>query len=165
MTWCASNGLSCNADKTEVIHISSRYSNSEKIDKIRIGDTTIIPTPTVRDLGTTLDSHLDLGKHINNICKSASFAIKNIGRIRRYLSQSDCERIIHAFITSKLDYCNAILYGLPQIQLDKLQRVQNTAARILSKTKKSEPITPILRSLHWLPIQKRIYLQITTHNL
>jgi len=83
MTWCASNGLSCNADKTEVIHISSRYSNSEKIDKIRIGDTTIIPTSTVRDLGTTLDSRLDLGKHINNICKSATFAIKNIGRIRR----------------------------------------------------------------------------------
>ena len=92
-------------------------------------------TLTVRDLGTIVDHHLDLGKHVNNICKSASFAIKNIGRIRKYLSQSDCERIIHAFITSKLDYYNAILYGLPQAQLDKLQRIQNTAARIVSKPK------------------------------
>ena len=95
----------------------------------------ITPTLTVRDLGTNVDHHLDLGKHVNNICKSASFAIKNIGRISKYLSQSDCERIIHAFITSKLDYYNAILYGLPQAQLDKLQRIQNTAARIVSKPK------------------------------
>ena len=140
--------------------ICSNCSPSRDSKRTENGYTTIISTPTVTDLGTTLDSHLDLGKHINNICKSASFAIKNIGRIRRYLSQSDCERIIHAFITSKLDYCNAILYGLPQIQLDKLQRVQNTAARIVSKTKKSEPITPILRSLHWLPIQKRIIFKL-----
>ena len=129
MAWCASNGLSCNADKTEAVHISSCYSISEKIDEIRIGDAIITPTLTARDLGTIVDHHLDLGKHVNNICKSASFAIKNIGRIRKYLSQTDCERIIHAFITSKLNYCNAILYGLPQAQLDKLQRIQNTAAR------------------------------------
>ena len=95
----------------------------------------ITPTLIVRDLGTIVDRHLDLDKHVNNICKSASFAIKSIGRIRKYLSQSDCERIIHAFITSKLDYYNAILYGLPQAQLDKLQRIQNTAARIVSKPK------------------------------
>ena len=69
-------------------------------------------------------------------------------------------RIIHAFITSKLDYCNAILYGLPQAQLDKLQRMQNTAARIVSKTKKSQHITPVLRSLHWLPIHKRIVFKL-----
>ena len=110
----------------------------------------------MRDLGTIVDLHLDLGKHVNNICKSASFVIKNIGRIRKYLSPSDCERIIHAFITSKLDYSHAILYGLPQAQLDKLQRIENTAARIVSKTKKSQHITPVVHSLHWLPIHKRI---------
>ena len=76
------------------------------------------------------------------------------------MSQSNCERIIHAFITSKLDYCNAILYGLPQAQLDKLQLIQNTAARIVSKTKKSQHITPVLRSLHWLPIHKRIVFKL-----
>ena len=114
----------------------------------------------MRDLGTIVDHHLDLGKHVNNICKSASFAINNIGRIRKYLSQSDCERIIHAFTTSKLDYCNAILYGLSQAQLDKLQRIQNTAARIVSKTKKAQHITPVLRSLHWLLIHKRIVFKL-----
>ena len=130
MACCASNGLSCNADKTEAVHISSCYSICEKIDKIQIGDAIISPTLTVRDLGTIVDHHLDLGKHVNSICKSASFAIKNIGRIRKYLSQSDCKKIIHSFITSKLDYCKGILYGHPQAQLDKLKRIQNTAARI-----------------------------------
>ena len=72
----------------------------------------------------------------------------------------DSERIIHTFITSKLDYCNAILYGLPQAQLDKLQCIQNTAARIVSKTKKSQHITPVLRSLHWLPIRERIVFKL-----
>ena len=73
---------------------------------------------------------------------------------------NDSERIIHAFITSKLDCCNAILYGLPQAQLDKLQCIQNTAARIESKTKKSQHITPVLLSLHWLPIHKRIVFKL-----
>ena len=131
MAWCASNGLSCNADKTEAVHISSCYSISEKTDKIQIGDAIISPTLTLRDLGTIVDHHLDLGKHVNSICKSASFAIKNISTtIRKFLSQSDCEKIIHSFITSKLDYCKGILYGLPQAQLDKLKHKKNTAARI-----------------------------------
>ena len=120
----------------------------------------ITPTLIVRDLGTIVDRHLDLGKHVNNICKSASFAIKNIGRIRKYSSQSDCERIIHTFITPKLDYCIAILYELPQAQLDKLQHRQNTATRIASKTNKSQHITPVLRSLHWLPIHKTIVFKL-----
>ena len=81
MAWCASNRLSCNADKTEAVRISSCYSISEKIDEIRIGDAIITPTPTVRDLGTIVDHHLDLGNHVNNICKSASFVITNISRV------------------------------------------------------------------------------------
>jgi len=113
-----------------------------------------------RDLGVTVDSKLQLDKHVNNICKSASFTINNIGRIRRYLSQSDCEKIVHVFITSKLDYCNTILYGLPKSQLDKLQRVQNTAARLVTRSKKHEHITPVLRNLHWLPVHKRISFNI-----
>ena len=63
---------------------------------------------------------------------------------------------MHAFVSSKLDYCNALLYGLPKKQLDKLQRVLNCAARVVSKVRKHEHITPILASLHWLPVPQRI---------
>ena len=101
-----------------------------------------------------------LNKHVTNICKSASFAIKNIGKIRKHLTQADCERLVHAFVTSKLDSCNSILYGLPGTELDKLQRIQNTAARLITRSKKSEPISPILRKLHWLPVKARITFKL-----
>jgi len=67
---------------------------------------------------------------------------------------------MHAYVTSKLDYCNTVLYGLPDHQLSKLQRIQNTAARIISRTKSSEHIQPVLYNLHWLPIKQRIIFKI-----
>ena len=98
MTWCSSNGLMCNPGKTELMHLSSPYRSCELVREFRVGGASISLTPAARDLGVTVDSKLQLEKHVNSICKSASFAIKNIGRIRRYLSQSDCEKIVHAFI-------------------------------------------------------------------
>ena len=70
-----------------------------------------------RELG--VDSHLKLTSHVNNKCKSAWLAIRNIFRFRKNLSQKDCETLVHAFITSRLDCCNSIWYGLPDIEIDK----------------------------------------------
>ena len=98
----------------------------------------------------TVDNHLTLNSHINSNCKRGSLAIRNIGRIRKYLNQADCKKLVHSFVTSRLDSCNSILCGLPESQISKLQRIQNTAARLVTKTKKSNLITPVLRQLHWL---------------
>ena len=76
------------------------------------------------------------------------------------LSSSATERLIHAFVSSKLDYCNSILLGLPSYELEKLQRLQNTAARLTVRAKKSAHITPVLKSLHWLPVKERIIFKI-----
>ena len=116
--------------------------------------------PAARDLGTILDSHLKLNAHVNNICKTAHYTIRSISRIQKYLSQKDCEKLIHAFVTSRLDSCNSILYDLPEYSLSKLQRIQNTAARLVFKTKKSDHITPVLAALHWLPIKYIIVFKI-----
>ena len=70
------------------------------------------------DLGVLLDNHLDMSRQVNNICKSASLAIHNIGKIRNYLDQPTAEKLIHAFVTSKIDFCNSLLFGLPKKQLD-----------------------------------------------
>ena len=67
---------------------------------------------------------------------------------------------MHAFITSKLDYCNCLLYGCRKIQLKKLQYVQNTAARIITRTRKFDHITPVLSDLHWLPVSYRFVFKI-----
>ena len=76
-------------------------------------------------------------------------------RIRKHLSRNSTETLIHAFVSSRLDYCNSLLYGLPQAQLDKIQRVQNAAARLIFKQPKFSHITPVLHQLHWLPIKYR----------
>ena len=96
-----------------------------------------------------------MSSHINSICRSASLALRNIGRVRKYLNQANTERLVHAFISSRLDYCDSLLYGLPTKEINKLQRLQNSAARLVTKSKLREHITPVLKKLHWLPVDHR----------
>ena len=91
---------------------------------------------------------------------AAFYHIYNIKHIRKYLTRDLTEKIVHALITSKLDYCNSLLFGLSNSQLQKLQRVQNAAARIITGTRKYDHITPVLRELHWLPVKERIDFKI-----
>ena len=158
--WMTNNKLMCNSSKTEVIHFSSRYLHREPIEMVNINGTEIKTTSNVRDLGVTLDQCLTMSSHINTLCKSASYALKRIGNIRNYLDLPSTEKLIHAFITTKLDYCNSLLYGLPDKDISKLQRIQNSAARLVTKSRKFDHITPILRNLHWLPVRKRITYKI-----
>ena len=88
------------------------------------------------------------------------FEIRNIGRIRSYLGSKAAAMLVHAFVSSKLDYCNSLLYGAPKKHLDKLQRVLNSAARVVCKVSKRSHMTPILKSLHWLPVCERINFKV-----
>ena len=103
---------------------------------------------------------MNLEQHVKDVCKSAFYHIQNISKRRDCLTQNDTETLVHAFISSKLDFCNALLYGLPQCVIDKLQRVQNLAARLVTRTRKYEHITPVLMDLHWLPVEQRIKYKI-----
>ena len=94
------------------------------------------------------------------ICQASFYHLRNISKIRRYLSQDTTEILIHAYITSKLNNCNSLLYGLPTYMINKLQIIQNAAARIVTFTKKTDHITPVLCKLHWLPVQYRIIFKI-----
>ena len=99
---------------------------------------------------------MSLKNHVSNVVRSASFHIRNIGRIRKYLDPHATEQIVHSFVTSRLDMGNSLLFGLPQDQINRLKRIQNAAARLVTLTKKRSHITPILRELHWLPVDSRI---------
>ena len=98
--------------------------------------------------------------HVNKLCQSASFALRAIGQIRKYLNRSSSEKLVHAFVTSRLDYCNCLLYGLPDKLISKLQRIQNSAARLVTCAKKRDHISQVIRDLHWLPVKKRIMFKL-----
>ncbi len=106
-----------------------------------------------------LETELSFSNHIKAVTKSAYYHLNNIARIRSFVSSQDLDKLVHTFITSRVDYCNGLLTGLPKKTIRPLQIIQNTAARILTRTRKSEHITPVLRSLHWLPVTFRIDLK------
>ena len=108
------------------------------------------------NIGVIFDSHVNLEKHVMNTCKTAFYHLQNIAKIRNCLPQDNAETLVHAFISSKWDFSNALLHGLSQSVIDKLQYVQNCTARLVTRTRSSEHITPVLRRLHWLPVRQRI---------
>ena len=97
---------------------------------------------------------------INSKCKTAFFHLYNIRRIRKFLNFECTKILVNAFVTSRLDFCNSLLSGLPKNQLYKLQRVQNAAARLTCNVGRFEHITPSLYMLHWLPVNYRIQFKI-----
>ena len=103
-----------------------------------------------------------MNNHINQICKACFYHIHNIRRISKFLSKECLQTLVHAFVTSRLDYCNSLLYGLPKYQICKPQRVQNTAARLISNTGKYDRISPVLYNLYWLTLFYLIYFKILT---
>ena len=123
---------------------------------VNVGEGQITQSLKVRDLGVTFDQFLNFDDHITAICRSTYFHIRNIGKCRNLLAYNACYTIIHALISCRLDYCNSLLYNVPMHKTDRLQRLQNQCARILTKSPRREHITPVLKSLHWLKIQDRI---------
>ena len=99
-------------------------------------------------------------EHINKASSAAFYHLYNIPRIREYLSRENTETLIHAFVSSRIDYCNSLLYGVPNCDLHKLQRVQNAAARPIFEERQYCHVTPLLKSLHWLPVKYRIIFKV-----
>ena len=157
--WMAENLLKLNDDKTEVLLITPR-DQAESL-AVNVGGFDIAPgVAPPRNLGVLFDSSMCLNHHINKLCKSLNYNIYSIGKIRRYLDKSTAETLVNCIVTSKLDYCNSLLYGIHGYQLERLQRCHNNAARVITLTRKYEHITPVLRELHWLPVKFRIIYKI-----
>ena len=128
--------LMLNEDKTEFLIIGTeRQLSRVSVDKIKIGQAEVSPVSSVRNLGTWFDSHLDMSTHVTKACASAFYHLFNIRHIRKYLSRESTERLVHAFITSRLDYCNGLLCGAPEYQIKKLQRVMNASARLVYRAR------------------------------
>ena len=159
--WMTVNKLKLNDDKTEFLVITSKYHQSKPItDSLQIASSNINASANARNLGIVFDNTLSMENHIKNVCKSTYFQIRNISQIRKVLDDDTAATLIHALVTSRLDNGNSLLYGITEQQLYKLQRAQNAAARMLTRTRKFDHISPVLQRLHWLPVRYRIHFKI-----
>ena len=98
--------------------------------------------------------------HVNSVCKSALYYLRNISCIRKFQSSKTTEVLVHAFVSFKLDYCNSLLYNVPKYALQKLQSVQNASASLITCSRKYDHTTPVLFDLHWLPVNEYIKFKI-----
>ena len=158
--WAVNNKLSLNESKTEILHFTSKFRREQCLSNVNVGDSQIEPVPCARNLGVIFDQHMTMKDHAKSVCKSAMAGIRSIGKIRGFLSKKAALTLIHAFVTSRLDNCNSLLIGLPENDLHRLQMIQNTAARLVTRTSHHHSITQTLKKLQWLTVNKRIMFKI-----
>ena len=161
-SWMTYNKLKLNDDKTETMIISSpRLSLSCPVpDSLVVGSTTVVFSRSARNLGAVLDVNLTMHEHVVNLIRTVNFELRRISAIRHLLSVEATRTLVSAFVLSRLDYCNGLLVHCPQNLLQRVQRLQNNAARLVLRVKKSDHITPHLQTLHWLPVEERINYKI-----
>ena len=158
--WMNDNLLKLNDDKTERLIIVTR----EELSKIsntptKDGNQSISPSDDPpKNLGVIFYFTCCLDAHIAKLCRSINFNLYSVGNVSEYLDGPTEEKMINATVTSRLDYCNSLIYG--QSHIHQLQCCQNNAAGIISKRRKFDHISPVLRELHWLPVEHRISYKI-----
>lgn len=156
-----SNFLQLNPSKTEALLVGTSHQiRSSPISQFTFDGQIITLSSTITNLGVRFDPQLTFTDHVKYICKTSFHHLRNISKLRPLLTLPDAEKLVHAFISSRLDYCNGLLTGISGRNIQKLQYIQNSAARVLMRVRKYEHITPILYSLHWLPVSSRIDYKI-----
>jgi len=161
-TWMHTHFLYLNSDKTEIILIGPKSTlNHVHIGGVILnGDTCIRFKNTAKNLGFTFDSQLQFDTQINNIISSCYVSLRNIYRMKQFLSTKQLTILCNSLILSKLDYANSLYYGINNSLLTKLQMVQNSAARMVFGRRRSEHVTDLIKNLHWLKVRERIYFKV-----
>ena len=160
--WMNVNKLKLNPEKTEFLLIGHEQQRNKYLHLFpyQLLHIPTVPADKARNLGVIFDKNLNLRSHVSAICRSCFYHLRDLRRIRRHLSYESAKILGYALVSSRMDYCNSLLYGIANKEIAKLQRVQNRLARIVNKSRPFTRSTPILRSLHWLPIQFRIQFKI-----
>ena len=156
------NKLKLNAEKTEVLVLGTPNQRAKiSVPSISVnGEIVKILNIPIGNLGSVFDPSMNMAAHVSKAVKSANYYLRNIGRIRKYLTAESSKSAVISLVTSRFDYCNGLLCGIPEELIRKLQRVQNNAARVITLTEKHDHITPVLKELHWLPVRRRIEFKI-----
>ncbi len=126
---------------TEILLIGPKNSTQNFLDHSLQLDGCTVTSSTVKNPGCYIRQQPIFENHISHVTKTAFFHLRNISKLRNMLSVSDAEKLVHAFMTSRLEYCNALLGGCPASSINKLQIVENAAARVLTRSRKYDIIS------------------------
>lgn len=159
--WMHERKLKLNEGKTEIIFINGTLNNdilTQSQNTTLIKD--IRPSTSIRDLGLIIDSKLSFSDHFNSVIKTCNYHLRRLSSIVKYLDKESATTLMHAFITSRVDYCNALFVNLPKKDLMRLQLILNRAARLIFNLPPFESISSYLYELHWLPVKARIEFKL-----
>ena len=160
--WMSSNRLKLNADKTQFIWLGTS-AQLMKVNSITITltDAVIQVSDTVTCLGVVIDSQLTFAENVKKLAGSCFYQLRQLRTVRRSLTTDAATTLVHALISSRVDYCNSVLYGICEAHLRPLQSVQNAAARLITGKRKFDHIASTMRDdLHWLPVRQRILFKL-----
>ena len=162
--WISSNKLKLNPDKTEFIIFGSKRQREllKSHLPVDILGNLLQPTDYVRNLGVWFDSDFSLSKHVQSICKGRFAQLRDFRCVRRYLTTEASTLVANALVSSRLDYCNSLFRSLSKFNINKLQCIQNSAARIVTNTSRFSSMSPVLKTLHWLPVEHRSIFKTST---
>ena len=154
--WMLDNKLKLNASKTKVVLFSPRRLNSFNLPiPIVFGGKDLPVLKQIKSLGVIFDREMNMQKQVNATISSANSHLYRISKIRNKVSKNVAASLVNALVISRLDYCNSLICNLPKKLVYKMQKVQNSAAKLILLGKKRDHVTPLLKQLHWLPISYR----------
>ena len=164
-SWMAVNRLNFNEEKTTefLVAISDHLRHLLPHVTLRIGSNIIHPSESVRNLANVFDTSMTMNAQITSLCTSLNYQMRNISRIRRFLDRDTCHLVVRALILTRLDYGNALLFGSNATNIQRLQRIQNWAAKLVCRASKRDHATPYFKELHWLPVRERITFKILVY--
>ena len=160
--WFLENDLLLNAEKSEVMFVgtAAQLQKTDHVQSVNVADAVLPVSMKIKSLGVVLDRHLNFSDHVNTVARACNYHIWALRHIRHLLTEDIAHTLACSIVTSKLDYCNAVLHGAPRKNIAVLQRVQNNLARVVLQKPRTVHVTPLLQSLHWLPVDKRIRYKV-----
>ncbi len=159
--WFSASRLRLNPSKTQVLWLGPKYGISRlTVREIPVVTASVQVSDSARVLGVMVDSQLSMADQVSSLCRSAYYQLRQLRPTVRAMTVDAAKTIVQAFISTRLDYCNSLLFGVADNLLQRLQSVQNAAARMITRTRRYEHITPVLRELHWLPVRQRVNFKL-----
>ncbi|HSN23842.1 MAG TPA: reverse transcriptase family protein, partial [Methylomicrobium sp.] len=163
--WYWSNDLLLNPDKSEVAFFGTRQ-RMQRVNlpaSVTVAGSSVAVCDTLKTLGIKLDRTLSFDSHVNDIVRSCNYHLQALRHLCRSLTRDTANTIACSIVGSRIDYCNALLYGMSKKNFDKLQRVQNNMARVVCDVGRRDVHSDVLlHSLHWLPVRRRVDFKVAT---